>query len=107
MIGVDTQHGEMPPVTGQAKLTVGLEGMDGEARFTDFKTTIAGNSDQFRTGTLSYENGIEGNSFHDENGYLEGALYGPQHEELGGTLSDESPAVGLEAVFSGTKTANN
>ena len=103
LIGVDLGSLGLPPVFGDAELSVDLSSLEGSARFGDL--TVVGNGERsgFRMGTLKYDVTVTGNSFSDSDGRVAGGFFGPAHEETAGVLRDEAPGVNLLAGFGGTR----
>lgn len=103
LIGVDLGSTKLPPVFGDAALSVNLATLDGQAMFDDLTVHDDGVSNPFRASTLMYDIAVDGNGFSDEFGRLEGSFYGPAHEEMAGVLDDRTPAVNLLAGFGGIR----
>ncbi len=101
LLGVDLRQAELPPVFGVAALTVQLETLLGEAHFSDLQVATHGVLRAFRSPDLTYAVSIEGNRFMDPSGFLDGRFYGPQHEEMAGTLHDRTQD--LLAGFGGVR----
>ncbi len=102
LIGAAIDYDWMPPVTGDANLAVDLGTLDGTASFTSLAVYSDGDPEAFADGALYYpfaltENAIVGT---DENSTLSANFYGPEHEEVAGTLHD--PRAGLLASFGAT-----
>ena len=102
LIGAAIDLAALPPVTGDANLTVDLDSLDGTADFTSLKVYSDAKPMIFAGGALHYpfalsDNAIEGT---DENSTLLADFYGPGHEDIAGTLHD--PRAGLLASFGAT-----
>ena len=102
LIGAAIDYDWMPPVTGDANLAVELGTLNGTASFTSLEVTSNGMPEPFAGGTLYYpialsENGISGT---EPDSTLSADFYGPEHEEVAGTLHD--PRAGLLASFGAT-----
>ena len=102
LIGAAIELAALPPVTGDANLTVDLDSFDGTADFTSLKVYSDAEPMIFAGGALHYpfalsDNAIEGTN---ENSTLSADFYGPGHEDIAGTLHD--PRAGLLASFGAT-----
>ena len=93
----------LPPVFGDAELSVELSTLQGAAVFDDLTVHVDGASADFRKSRLEYAIGVTGNAFSDENGRLLGGFFGPAHEEMAGVLDDRTPEVNLLAGFGGKR----
>ena len=103
LIGVDLGSPGLPPVFGDAELSVDLSSLEGSARFGDLTVVANGEPSGFRMGTLEYDVTVTGNSFSNSDGRVTGGFFGPAHEETAGVLRDEAPGVNLLAGFGGTR----
>ena len=103
LLGVDIGHAALPPVFGDAELSVELAYLTGTALFDDLSVDVDGVSRAFRRSSLSYDISISENGFSDEDGRIMGGFYGPAHEEMAGVLHDREPDVSLLAGFGGTR----
>ena len=104
LLGVDLGRGTMlPPVYGDAELEVDLATLDGAARFDALTILLEGAETPFRSPSLEYAVSVDGNSFADEAGRVNGGFFGPGHEEMAGVLDDRDPNVNLLAGFGGTR----
>ena len=104
LLGVDLERGAaFAPVTGNAALTVDLAALDGQASFDDLRVGTRADDAPFRRPSLSYAISMEGNSFADTAGHVQGGFFGPAHEEMAGTLDDRTPGVELLAGFGGKR----
>ena len=103
LIGVDLGHNALPPVSGDAELGVSMETLFGTASFDDLQVITDDQIDDFRKTNLDYDISVAGNAFADSNGIVSGGFYGPEHEEMAGTLQDTSEAVNLLAGFGGKR----
>ena len=103
LVGVDLGSPGLPPVFGDAELSVDLSSLEGSARFGDLTVVTNGEPSGFRVGTLRYDVAVTGNSFSDSDERVTGGFYGPAHEEAAGVLRDETPGVNLLAGFGGTR----
>ena len=99
LIGTAVDHAGMPPVFGDANLSLDLESLTGKASFTSLRLSYGGDRYLFGTGSLHYPIGLAGNEIrHAAPGVsLTAGFYGPRHEEVAGTLDDAR--AGLLASF--------
>ena len=106
LLGIDVANTSLVPVSGDAELTVNLDTFDAEANFDNLTVHEHGatTSRAFRAPTLNYALSIDGNGFADADGRVEGAFYGPEHEEMAGILDDRRTEVNLIAGFGGNRT---
>ncbi len=108
LIGVDLGRKRLPPVTGDAALSVDLSTLDGTARFSNLRVHV-GNARQktrakdFRKTELSYDIDVNGNSIGDVANRISGGFFGPAHQEVAGVLNDTRPEVNLLAGFGGIR----
>ena len=93
----------LPPVFGNAELQVGLEDLRGTASFDDLTVYVENKPAFFRQPSLNYSITVSGNSFSDADNHLSGRFFGPTHEEMAGTLSDQRSHVNLLAGFGGKR----
>lgn len=102
LIGAAIDDAGMPPVTGDANLSVDLAKLDGTASFTSLQVTSDGTPETFAGGALYYPFALSDNAIRgtDSNAALSADFYGPEHEEVAGTLHD--PRAGLLASFGAT-----
>ena len=102
LIGAAIDDDGMPPVTGDANLAVDLGTLDGTASFTSLEVTSNGIPEIFAGGALYYPFALSDNAIRgtDLNATLSADFYGPEHEEVAGTLHD--PRAGLLASFGAT-----
>ena len=102
LIGAAIDLPALPPVTGDANLSVDLDTLDGEASFTSLSVYSGGEPEPFAGGTLHYAIAIEDNAIAatDTDATLSAAFFGPAHEEIAGTLHD--PGEGLAGSFGAT-----
>jgi len=103
LIGVDLGQAMLPPVFGDAELSVELSSLKGTAAFDELQVYVDGASSDFRASTLEYAIDVTGNAFSDENGNVRGEFFGPAHEEMAGVLDDRSPEANLLAGFGGKR----
>ena len=96
-------HNALPPVSGNAELGVSLETLLGTANFNNLKVIEDGQIDDFRKTGLDYNIVVVGNAFADSKSIVSGGFYGPEHEEMAGTIQDTSEAVNLLAGFGGKR----
>ncbi len=96
-------HNALPPVSGNAELGVSLETPLGTANFNNLKVIEDGQIDDFRKTGLDYNIVVVGNASADSKSIVSGGFYGPEHEEMAGTLQDTSEAVNLLAGFGGKR----
>ena len=102
LIGAAIDYAWMPPVIGNATLAVDLGTLNGTASFTSLAVYSDGDPETFAGGALYYpfalsDNAIVGTA---ADSTLSADFYGPQHEEVAGTLLD--PRAGLIASFGAT-----
>ena len=102
LIGAAIDYDRLPPVTGDANLVVDLGTLDGTVSFTSLAVHTEGAQQTFADGALYYpfelsENAIVGTGEHST---LAADFFGPEHEEVAGTLHD--PRAGLLASFGAT-----
>ena len=102
MIGAAIDFEGMPPVTGDASLSVDLGTLHGAASFTSLAVHADGTTEPFAGGVLHYpfelsDNAIVGTN---SNSTLLADFYGPGHEDVAGTLHDAR--AGLLASFGAT-----
>ena len=103
LIGVDLGQAMLPPVFGDAELSVELSSMEGTAAFDELEVYVDGASSDFRASSLEYAIDVTGNAFSDENGKVRGEFFGPAHEEMAGVLDNRTPEVNLLAGFGGKR----
>ena len=103
LLGVDVGRAMLPPVFGDAAMTVDLADLDGTLAFDNLTTAIDGEVHDFRQTRLDYGITVTGNGFGDGDGIVNGSFYGPGHEEMAGVLDDRSSGVNLIAGFGGTR----
>ena len=99
LIGTAVEIRGLPPVYGDANLSVGLDSLTGKASFTSLEAAYNGGRYVFGDGSLHYpitvaDNGIRDNA---SGVSLVADFYGPRHEEIAGTLDDSQ--AGLLASF--------
>ena len=102
LIGADLGQLALPPVTGDARITIDLAALTGTAEFSGLRSLVAGRAEPFRMSELSYTVSVDGNRFRNADARLHGAWYGDDHAELAGTLLDTRDDVNLLAAFGGT-----
>ncbi len=102
LIGAAIDLAALPPVTGDASLSVNLETLDGDASFTSLAVHSGGEPEPFAGGALHYPIAIEDNAIvsTDTETALSATFFGPNHEEVAGTLHD--PDAALIASFGTT-----
>ena len=93
----------LPPVFGDAEVSVELSSLKGTAAFDELQVYVDGVSADFRASSLEYAIDVTGNAFSDENGNIRGEFFGPAHEEMAGVLDDRTPEVNLLAGFGGKR----
>ena len=104
LIGVDLGQAMLPPVFGDAELSVELSSLDGTALFDELTVYVDGvSSPIFGLTSLEYTIDVAGNSFSDEDGHVRGGFFGPAHEEMAGVLDDRVAEVNLLAGFGGKR----
>ena len=99
LIGAAIDVDWLPPVTGDAKLAIDLDSLDGTASFTSLEVHSDGTPKTFAGGALYYPLAIADNSIRGTEplSTLSADFYGPGHEDVAGTLHD--PRAGLLASF--------
>ena len=102
LLGAALDYTGLPPVTGDATLSIELTTLDGTASFTSLKVYPDGTPEPFASGSLHYpfelsENEVIGTK---SDSTFRADFYGPQHEEVAGVLHD--PRAGLLASFGAT-----
>ena len=103
LIGVDLGRAHLPPVFGDAEVTVDLTSLDGTAEFNNLTVVNDGQAAAFRMSNLNYAIEVTGNTFSDSGGRIAGGFFGPAHEEMAGVLRDEAPNINLLGGFGGTR----
>ena len=103
LLGVDVGRAMLPPVFGDAAMTIDLADLDGMLAFSNLMTAVDGELRDFRRGSLDYAITVTGNEFRDGDGTVHGSFYGPGHEEMAGVLDDRSSSVNLIGGFGGTR----
>ena len=99
LIGTAVDYSALPPVYGDANLSIDLRSLAGEASFTSLRMSYDGKRDLFGDGALHYPITVADNALStDAPGVsLLADFYGPRHEEVAGTLDDSR--AGLLASF--------
>ena len=103
LLGVDIGQAMLPPVFGDAAMTVDLADLDGRLAFSNLTTAIGGDLNNFRRSNLDYDITVTGNGFSDADGIVTGSFYGPGNDEMAGVLDDRSSDVNLIAGFGGVR----
>ena len=103
LIGVDIGQSMLPPVFGNAELGVDLATLRGSAQFSDLTVHVDGTANAFRAPELQYDIDVNGNTFSDAAGHIQGGFFGPAHEEMAGVLDDRTAPVSLLAGFGGRR----
>ena len=103
LIRIDRASPDFVRMLGDATLEIGFEYFRGEARFDALTTVRDAIVRPFRRSTLRYEIGLKGNAFIDADARVQGALYGPGHEEMTGALDDDREGVDLLGAFGGAR----
>ena len=103
LLGVDIGRAMLPPVFGDAAMTVDLADLDGTVAFSNLMTAVDGELRDFRRTDLDYLVTVTGNGFRDLDGIVAGSFHGPGHEEMAGVLDDRSAGVSLIGGFGGTR----
>ena len=103
LLGVDVGRTMLPPVFGDAAMTVDLADLDGTVAFRNLVTAVNGELHDFRRTDLDYAVTVTGNGFADAAGIIDGSFYGPGHDEMAGVLDDRSAGVNLIGGFGGTR----
>ena len=99
LIGAAVDHAGLPPVVGDANLSIGLDDLTGKASFTSLRVLSDGERYVFGDGSLHYPIAVAGNAIIDAapGVSLAADFYGPRHDEIAGTLDDSR--AGLVASF--------
>ncbi len=99
LLGAALDRSGLPPVTGDANLAVDLGTLDGSASFTSLAVYPNGIPETFAGGYLHYPFELSDNAIigTEASSTLLADFYGPQHEDIAGTLYD--PRAGLLASF--------
>ena len=99
LIGTAVEFRGLPPVYGDANLSLGLDSLAGKASFTSLRMSFGGSRYVFGNGSLHYPISVQDNAIEtDTPGVsLVADFYGPRHEEVAGTLDDSR--AGLLASF--------
>lgn len=102
LIGAALDLEGLPPVTGDASLSLDLDDLDGTASFTSLSVYPDGRAQTFADGALHYPFGLSENVIvgSGTDSTLRADFYGPGHEDVAGVLHD--PNVGLLASFGAT-----
>lgn len=102
LIGTALERSGLPPVTGDASLTLDLASLDGMASFTSLLVHADGLPEIFAAGALHYPLGLSGNAIVGSGAglTLRADFFGPGHEEVAGVLHD--PRAGLLGSFGAT-----
>ena len=99
LVGAAVDYPGLPPVHGDASLSIGLESLAGKASFTSLRMPFNGERYIFGGGSLHYPITVADNAItHEDSGVsLVADFYGPRHGEVAGTLDDSR--AGLLASF--------
>ena len=102
LIGAAIERPGLPPVTGDASLTLDLGTLDGTASFTSLLVHPDGIPETFAGGALHYPFGLSDNEIVGNGAglTLQADFYGPGHEEVAGVIHD--PRAGLLGSFGAT-----
>ena len=102
LLGAALDRAGLPPVTGDASLSVNLATLDGRASFTSLKVYPDGSPETFAGGSLHYPIELSANTIvgTEAGATFEADFYGPKHEDVAGVLHD--PRAGLLASFGAT-----
>ena len=103
LVGADIASEGLAPVTGDARLALDLATFEGTAGFENLRVHEDGETSDFRATALEYAISVEGNGFADADRRVDGAFYGPGHEEMAGVVNDGRSSVNLLGAFGGTK----
>ena len=103
LLGVDLGSAQLPPVFGDAELSVDLTSLEGTASFDNLTVYTESEASSFRSPQLDYSIEVTGNAFADVAGHVAGGLFGPSHEEMAGVLEDRGSTINLLAGFGGTR----
>ena len=103
LIGAAVRHDGLPPVYGDADLSIRLDSLAGKASFTSLRTSYEGKRYVFGDGSLHYPIAVTNGAIaHRSPGvWLVADFYGPGHAEVAGTLDDSR--AGLVASFGATR----
>ena len=99
LIGAAVGRAGLPPVQGDANLSIRLASLTGKASFTSLEVLSGGERQLFGDGSLHYPIAVADNTIRDDapGASLMAGFYGPRHDEVAGTLDD--PRAGLIASF--------
>ncbi len=102
LLGAALDHTGLPPVTGDATLSVDLATLDGMASFTSLTVYPGGAPEVFADGSLHFPIELSANSVVGTGvaSTLQADFYGPNHDDVAGVLHD--PQAGLLAGFGAT-----
>lgn len=90
LLGAATAYPDLPPVFGDANLSIELGSLTGIASFTSLWMSRNGGRTVFGDGSLHYPFSVtaDGISRAEPGVLLSAHFYGPQHDEVAGTLDD-------------------
>lgn len=99
LLGTAVGYRGLPPVYGDADLSIDLGDLTGKASFTSLRMSYDGRRYTFGDGSLHYPITVSGDGIRDDTSgvSLVADFYGPRHEEVAGTLDDSR--AGLLASF--------
>ena len=102
LLGAALDRTGLPPVTGDASLSIDLATLDGTASFTSLTVYPDGAPEVFADGSLHYPIELSANSIvgTGAGSTLQADFYGPKHDDVAGVLHD--PQAGLLAGFGAT-----
>ena len=102
LLGAALDRMGLPPVTGDATLSVYLATLDGAASFTSLTVYPDGTPEIFADGSLHYPIELSANAIAGTGPGVtfQADFYGPNHEDVAGVLHD--PQAGLLASFGAT-----
>lgn len=102
LLGAVLDRTGLPPVTGDATLSVYLATLDGAASFTSLTVYPDGTPEVFAEGSLYYPIELSANKIigTGAGSTFQADFYGPNHEDVAGVLHD--PQAGLLASFGAT-----
>ena len=102
LIGAALDRSGLPPVTGNAALSIDLATLDGTASFTSLTVNTNGSPEVYSSESLHYPIELSANSIVGTGvaSTLQADFYGPKHEEVAGILHDSQ--AGLLASFGAT-----
>ena len=102
LLGAALDRTGLPPVTGDASLSIDFATLDGAASFTSLTVYPDGTPEVFAEGSLHYPIELSANKIigTGAGSTFQADFYGPNHEDVAGVLHD--PQAGLLASFGAT-----